>query len=109
MTMDSTPPASTSGHQASMLARISALPPSWSLRWNLTAPQQPALDAITVWMPTASSTRAVAVLMLGIMAGCTQPASMSTLRACSRVGQAPAGCGAGTLAWRDGGSRPRTA
>jgi hypothetical protein len=25
-----------------MLARICALPPSWSLRWNFTAPQQPA-------------------------------------------------------------------
>ena len=50
-------------------------------------------------MPAASSTRAVAVLMLGIMAGCTQPSSMSTLRGCSRVGQrwARAGAGAGTL------------
>jgi hypothetical protein len=30
------------------------------LRWNFTAPQQPALSAITVCTPTASSTRAVA-------------------------------------------------
>jgi hypothetical protein len=32
-------------------------------------------------MPAASSTRAVALLMLGLMDGCTQPASISTLRA----------------------------
>ena len=69
-----------------MLARISARPPSWSFRWNLTAPQQPASAATTVWMPAASSTRAVALLMLGIMAGCTQPASISTLRACAARG-----------------------
>ena len=70
-----------------MLARIWARPPSWSFRWNFTAPQQPASGATTVWMPAASSTRAVALLMLGIIAGCTQPASISTLRACVRVGQ----------------------
>ena len=109
MTMHSTAPLSTCGHQASMLARISARPPSWSFRWNLTAPQQPALGAITVWMPTASSTRAVALLMPGDMLGCTQPASSSTLRACSRVGQTPAASGTGTLARRLSGSRPRTA
>ena len=108
ITMASTPPCSTSGHQASMLARISALPPSWSLRWNFTAPQHPALGTMTDCTPTASSTRAVAVLMLGIIAGCTQPASMMTLRACSRVGQAPASRGAGTLALSASGSRPRT-
>ena len=49
------------------------------------APQQPAPSATRVWMPAASSTRAVALLMLGIIAGCTQPISISTLRGCSRV------------------------
>ena len=106
--MASTSPDSTSGHQASMLARMWSLPPSWSFRWNLSAPQQPALGAVTAWMPAASSTRAVAVLMLGLMLGCTHPASISTLRACCAVGQAPASCGAGTLAFRLSGSRPRT-
>ena len=109
MTMASTAPLSTCSHQASILARICALPPSWSLRWNFTAPQQPALGAITVCMPAASSTRAVAKLMRGIMAGCTHPASSSTLRACSRTGQAPASCGWGTFSARTSGSRPRTA
>ncbi len=60
-------------------------------------------------MPAASSTRAVAALMLGIIDGCTQPASISTLRAWLRVGQAPASCLAGTLACKAAGSRPRTA
>ena len=44
--------------------------------------------ATRVSIPAASSTRAVALLMLGAIEGCTQPASISTLRACSRVGQA---------------------
>ena len=38
----------------------------------------------------ASSTRAVAALMLGVIAGCTQPISISTLRACVRCGHRPA-------------------
>ena len=38
--------------------------------------------------PSASSTRAVAALMFGTIAGCTQPASISILRACLRVGHA---------------------
>ncbi|MCY1378724.1 hypothetical protein D9M69_663830 [compost metagenome] len=80
-----------------MLARIWAMPPSWSLRWNFTAPQQPAVGASTPWMPAASSTRAVALWMLGIMAGCTQPASSNTRRAWVRVGNWPAARGAGTL------------
>jgi hypothetical protein len=92
-----------------MLARICARPPSWSFRWNLSAPQQPASGAITAWMPAASSTRAVAVLMLGIIAGCTQPASIRTLRAWVRVGQAPASCLGGTFSRSRAGSRPRTA
>ena len=37
------------------------------------APQQPAPSATTRWMPQASSTRAVALLMFGAIAGCTQP------------------------------------
>ncbi len=49
--------------------------PSWSLRCRRIAPQQPASSATSVWMPAASSTRAVALLMLGIIAGCTQPAA----------------------------------
>src|SRR6218665_1536111 len=64
LTMASTLPDSSSGHQASMLVRIAALPPSWSSRWKASAPQQPALAAIRVCMPAASSTRAVARLML---------------------------------------------
>ena len=59
------------------------------------APQQPAPSATTVWMPAASSTRAVALLMFGIIAGCTQPSSSSTLRGCARVGQRCARAGAG--------------
>ena len=51
-------------------------------------------SATTVWMPAASSTRAVALLMLGSIAGCTQPISISTLRGCSRVGQRCARAGA---------------
>jgi hypothetical protein len=52
------------------------------------APQHPALGSIRVWMPAASSTRAVARLMLGSRAGCTQPASSSTRR--SRRAPGPA-------------------
>ena len=107
--MASTDASSTKGHHASMLARICALPPSWSLRWNLTAPQHPACGATTVCMPQASSTRAVAVLMLGPMDGCTQPASISILRACVRVGHWPASCFAGTLACSAAGSSGRKA
>src|SRR6218665_563486 len=108
LTMASTLPDSSSGHQASMLVRIAALPPSWSSRWKASAPQQPALAAIRVCMPAASSTRAVARLMLGSMAGCTQPASSSTRRACWPAGPAPASCPAGTLALSAAGSRPRS-
>ncbi len=114
MTMASTLPAevrpSTSGHQASTLRRMSASPPSMSLRCVRSAPQQPAPSATSVWMPAASSTRAVALLMLGIIAGCTQPSSISTLRGCSRVGHwwlraLPL---AGTLCFRLAGSSGRS-
>ena len=108
ITIASTSPRSTYGHHASMLARICARPPSWSFRWNFTAPQQPASGATRVWMPAASSTRAVAVFTLGIIDGCTQPASISTLRACVRVGQAPASCLGGTFSRSRAGSIPRT-
>ena len=62
-------------------------------------------------MPAASSTRAVALLTLGIIDGCTQPISISTLRGCWRVGQrcARAGAGAATLAFRTGGRKERKA
>ena len=64
-------------------------------------------------MPAASRTRAVAVLTLGNIEGCTQPASINTLRACFCVGQVTplrcATCGAGTLAFRLAGNTPRTA
>lgn len=75
------------------------------------APQQPASSATTVWMPAASSTRAVAELMLGISVGCTQPISISTLRGWLRVGQRWASWpGAGvTLACSLAGSSGRTA
>ena len=42
ITMASTRPSRTSGHHASMLARICASAASCSSRWKLTAPQQPA-------------------------------------------------------------------
>ena len=73
------------------------------------APQQPAPSATRVWMPAASSTRAVALLMLGIIAGCTQPISSSTLRACSRVGHGapPRRPAAGTLFFSAAGSSGR--
>ena len=87
MTIASTAPLATIGHQASMLLRMWSSAPSWSPRCRRIAPQQPASSATSVWMPAASSTRAVALLMLGIIAGCTQPISSSTLRGCSRVGQ----------------------
>jgi hypothetical protein len=105
-------PGSTSGHHASTLRRMSASPPSWSLRWLRIAPQQPAPSATSVWMPAASSTRAVALLTLGIIAGCTQPASISTRRGCSRVGQRRARTprlAAGTLFFSVWGSSGRTA
>ena len=86
ITIASTSPRITAGHQASMLRRMSARPPSWSFRCVRIAPQQPAPSATSVWMPAASSTRAVALLMLGIIAGCTQPVSISTLRGGSRCG-----------------------
>ena len=50
-------PASTCGHQASMLRRMSALPAAWSLRWKRTAPQQPACPPRTRAIPSLSSTR----------------------------------------------------
>ena len=80
-------------------------------RCRRIAPQQPASCATSVWMPAASSTRAVAALMFGIIAGCTQPASISTLRACSVRGQrvrAGRRGAAGTLLRSAFGSRPRT-
>jgi len=75
------------------------------------APQQPASSATRVWMPAASSTRAVALLMLGIIAGCTQPSSSSTLRGWLRVGQnfARTPAAAGTLSFSDAGSSGRSA
>ena len=75
---------------AALLARIWTIAPAWSLRWNFSAPQQPAAGASRVCTPAASSTRAVAKLMLGIIAGCTQPASSSIFRACKRCGHTPA-------------------
>jgi hypothetical protein len=60
-------------------------------------------------MPAASSTRAVALLMLGIIDGCTQPASINTLRACSRFGHSPASWRTGTLLLSFCGNAPRTA
>ena len=81
---------------------------SWSFKWNLTPPQQPAKGSTTVCMPQASSTRAVALLMLGLMAGCTQPASNSTLRSCVCVGKFPLLRASGTLALMPPGKRPRS-
>jgi hypothetical protein len=77
-TIACTPPAETIGHQASMLRRMSSRPPSGSLRWARTAPQQPVPVAKTVWMLALSSTRAAARSMLGIIDGCTQPRSIKT-------------------------------
>ena len=73
------------------------------------APQQPAPSATTVWMPAASSTRAVALLILGAMAGCTQPSSKAALRFSWRVGQSCAVAGglAGTLSFNDAGTSGR--
>ena len=92
-----------------MLRRMSARPPSRSLRCERIAPQHPAPSATTVWMPAASSTRAVALLILGAMAGCTQPISISILRGCWRVGQrcALAPAGPGTLFFKAPGSKGR--
>ncbi len=61
-------------------------------------------------MPAASSTRAVALLMLGAIAGCTQPSSISTLRLCGRNGQrwARASALGGTLSFSVAGSSGRT-
>jgi glycolate oxidase iron-sulfur subunit len=84
----------------------------WLLKTGLTSPLFGTAMALgrmaRPLLPAASSTRAVALLILGIMAGCTQPASMSTRRACVRVGQTPASCTAGTLFFSACGSRPRT-
>ena len=50
----------------------------------------------------------MALLMLGLIAGCTQPASINTLRSCVAVGQTPAERLSGTLALRLSGSKART-
>ena len=71
------------------------------------APQQPARGATTSCTPSASSTRAVAELMLGAIAGCTQPSSNSILRAWTVFGQAPEACGGGTLVFRLAGKSGR--
>ena len=62
-------------------------------------------------MPAASSTRAVAALMFGLITGCTQPASISIRRAWDRVG-VPRGSAAtrsGTFAFSTAGNNGRTA
>ena len=110
ITMASTRPSRTSGHHASMLARICASAASCSSRWKLTAPQQPAPGAMRAPMPSASSTRMVAASMVGIMDGCTQPASISTWRACpATCGRRPGSRRSGTLRRSACGSAPRTA
>ena len=64
-----------------------------SFRWWRIAPQHPEPGAITASTPSASSTRAVAASMRGIIAGCTHPASISTRRSCPPRGQGPgSGC-----------------
>ncbi len=72
------------------------------------APQQPAAFGRSVSMPSASSTRAVAVLMFGAIAGCTQPSSSSTFFSCVRAGHAPGRVRSGTLAFSEPGSSGRT-
>ena len=103
-------PASTWGHQASISARMSFLPSSWRFRWNRTAPQHPAPTAWVSEMPSRSSTRAAAALIAGAIAGCTQPASTSILRAWRGEGHSPAAAPAGgTLSFNAAGSSGRTA
>ncbi|MNS63173.1 hypothetical protein D3C86_1329580 [compost metagenome] len=108
MTMASAPD-SIYGHQASMLARILSSPPSWSPVWKRIAPQQPASLATTSCTPSLSSTRAVATLILGDIAGCTQPSSSSILRVWVVRGHGPVGgVMAGTLLRSATGSIGRT-
>ena len=74
----------------------------------MSAPQQPA-RARTAAMPSESSTRSAEGLMLPASAGCTQPASSSTRRACaarSARGAGGAG-GAGARAGRRARQRAR--
>ena len=91
ITIASTSPRSTSGHQASISARMSSRPSSWSFRWKRSAPQQPAPGASMSEMPRRSSTRAAAALIDGASAGCTQPPSTSILRAWRGAGHARRG------------------
>ena len=99
-----------------MLRRMSSSPPSWSPPWLRTAPQQPAPSGTIVCTPARSSTRAVAALMLGFIAGCTQPiehqhlARVRALRpqALARARRRLAGL-ARTLALSDCGSSGRMA
>ena len=60
-------------------------------------------------MPSASSTRAVAALMFGAIAGCTQPSSSEHLRlSCVRARPRAGVLRRGTLACSDAGSSGRT-
>ena len=64
-TGSSPPRPSTCGHRGVDVAAHVGQRTSWSPRWSRTAPQQSASSETRVWMPQASSTRAVALLMLG--------------------------------------------
>lgn len=107
MTMASAP-ASSSGSQASMRRRASSRAAVTSLRWKRRAPQQPAPGAGSSVMPSRSSTRTAAALMLGYIDGCTQPASSIMIRPWMAVGREPASVLGGTLARRRRGSSGRT-
>jgi len=108
MTMASTSPRSASGHQASISARMSSRPASWSFRWKRSAPQQPLPAASINEMPIRSSTRAAAALMEGASAGCTQPASTSIFRRWRTGGQSPAFLFGRIFCCRDAGSSGRS-
>jgi hypothetical protein len=97
MTIASTSRPEVSGHQASIRARMSSRPASWSFRWKRTPPQQPAPGTSSNETPMRSSTRAAAALIEGASEGCTHPRSAIMRRAWRGSGQAPAGRVPGAL------------
>src|SRR5579871_4714084 len=91
ITIASTWPDSTYGHQASMLRLKLSRAPSWSSRCWRIAPQHPDPAAMIVCTPTASSTREVAASMEGAIEGWTQLLRSNTFLAWVLVGIGPAG------------------
>ena len=93
--MASIAPDSSCGHQASILRRALSSAPARIMQMVTDgAAASRASRRPRACTPMASSTRAVAASIDGASAGWVQPLSSSTLRACTRRGQAPAAAAA---------------